>query len=75
MKFGLNDDLLKRFMEIQEKHFNAWSSEERKEQHSLENIEKVKYNPSEDIFYVYYKETDRFRKEWYHYDDKKSAWW
>lgn len=74
-QFGLSDELYNRFKKLQEKHFNAWESNNRREQHSIDNIERVKYNPSEDLFYVYYKETEHFDKVWYHYDTHEGVWW
>lgn len=46
-KFGLSNELYSKFAVVQTKHNNAWSSSERKEQHSLENIERVEYKTSE----------------------------
>ena len=73
--FGLSTELYNRFKILQDTHFNGWESEERREQHSLENIEKVEYHAVEDLFYVYYKKTKRFSKEWYHYDTNRGVWW
>lgn len=74
-KFGLSDILHNRFKRLHDKHLNAWESTERREQHSLDNIERVKYNSDEDLFYVYYKETEHFKKTWYHYDTNRGVWW
>lgn len=74
-KFGLNEKLYNAFIKLQETHNNAWESNERKDQHSLKNIEKVEYNSSEGLFYVYYKETEHFGEVWYHYDTEESTWW
>lgn len=74
-KFGLSTELYHRFKILQDKHFNGWESENRKDQHSLDNIEKVEYLSTEDLFYVYYKKTKHFSKEWYHYDTNRGVWW
>ncbi|MEC1726950.1 hypothetical protein P9E34_19770 [Schinkia azotoformans] len=49
------------------RHFNAWDSEERQEQHSLYNIKKVEWNRKENCFHVHYKKTKYFGETWYHY--------
>lgn len=74
-KFGLSDELYNRFLALQERHVNAWESDERIKQHSLVNIEKVDYDHSKDLFYVYYKETNTFSSVWYHYDTNNNSWW
>lgn len=74
-QFGLTDELYTKFEALQKKHADGWESEERKEQHSLNNIERVEYKSSEDLFYVYYKETDKFSSVWYHYDINSNSWW
>lgn len=74
-KFGLSDDLYNSFEKLQEQHFNAWDSESRREQHSIGNIERIKHNSKDDLLYVYYQETARFEKVWYHYDTNKGVWW
>lgn len=55
------------FYDIHRKHYNAWESEERKEQHSLNNIKKIEWNNQEQCFHVFYKATKRFSATWYHY--------
>ncbi|MEC1725886.1 hypothetical protein P9E34_14300 [Schinkia azotoformans] len=55
------------FYKVYIKHFNAWESDERKQQHSLKNIKKVEWNREENCFNVYYKKTKHFRETWYHY--------
>lgn len=71
----MSDELYSKFKKLHDKHLQAWESEERKEQHSLDNIKNVKYNPSDNLFYVYYKKTKHFEKEWYHYDTNRGVWW
>lgn len=55
------------FYRVWTKHYNAWESFERKEQHSLDNIEKLVWDGMEKCFKVYYKKTKHFSAEWYHY--------
>lgn len=73
--FFLTEKLYNRFIKLHQKHLNAWETEERIQQHSLENIEKITYNSVEDIFYVYYKKTDHYSETWYHYDTNRGVWW
>lgn len=61
------DKVARLFYDIQLKHFNAWESYERKEQHSLNNIKKIEWNNQEQCFHVFYKATKRFASTWYHY--------
>ncbi|ADU31003.1 hypothetical protein [Evansella cellulosilytica] len=65
----------KRFLGVQYKHYLAWESEVRKEQHSLDNIHSVKWVNEEKCFHVHYKKTKHFNKEWYHYDPADETWW
>jgi hypothetical protein len=75
-KFGLTDDQYERFAALHTRHLNAWESDERREQHALENIDRVEYHPETDLFHVYYKATKRFKRpEWYHYDTNRGVWW
>jgi hypothetical protein len=64
---GLTDSKMVEFAEIHKKHVEAWESVERIKQHSLSNIQKVKWVPEEDCFHVFYKETDCYSPTWYHY--------
>jgi hypothetical protein len=64
---GLTDKGMMQFAEIHKKHVSAWESPERIKQHSLANIQKVKWVKEENCFHVFYKKTERFSSEWYHY--------
>ncbi|MEC1772804.1 hypothetical protein [Schinkia azotoformans] len=55
------------FYKVYIKHFNAWESDERKQQHSFKNIKKVEWNREDQCFHVFYKKTKHFRETWYHY--------
>lgn len=73
--FGLTDEQFGRFKNLQDKHYHAWTSKNRQNQHSMNNIEKVTYDPVDDLFCAYYKQTKHFNEEWYHYDTNKGVWW
>lgn len=71
---GLTDSKMVEFAEIHKKHICAFESPERIKQHSLTNIDKVKWVPKENCFHVFYKETEDFSAEWYHYT-LTGAWY
>jgi hypothetical protein len=65
---------VKAFYRVWIRHYNAWDSSERKEQHSLDNISKIVWDKNEKCFKVYYKKTKNFSAEWYHYT-LKGDWY
>ena len=64
---NLSETGMTNFAEVHRKHVAAWESKERIKQHSLSNIQKVKWDRNEKCFKVYYKKTKQFSSEWYHY--------
>lgn len=63
----LRDDVAKAFYRVWNRHYNAWESVERKQQHSLDNISKIVWDANQKCFKVYYKTTKHFSSVWYHY--------
>lgn len=72
--FGLSPMLYERFLKVQRLHQNSWGSEERREQHSLENVIDVKLEIPQRLFKVKYKPIHGY-DEWYHYDPINMEWW
>lgn len=61
------DKIARYFYNVHSRHYNAWESAERKQQHSLNNIRKITWNGEEQCFHVFYKKTKDFSPTWYHY--------
>lgn len=56
------------------KHYFAWESEERREQHSLNNINKITWDKKEKAFQVYFNSTKNYPSVWYYYN-LKGEWY
>ncbi len=61
------DDVARAFYRTWIRHYNAWESIERKEQHSIDNISRIAWDNKQKLFKVYYKKTKHFSPVWYHY--------
>lgn len=60
--------ILKKLYNTQKRHHLSWESEEKRNQHSLDNIEKIRWDVNNKCFKVYYKKTKDSSSTWYHYD-------
>lgn len=69
VRFKTNKEyFLEKLYTTQQRHCLSWESEERRKQHSIDNISKIRWDANEKCFNIFYKETENFSSIWYHYD-------
>jgi hypothetical protein len=72
---GLTEEQFYQLLPVHNMHIRCWGEDSLIKQHSINNIEKAFWVEEEDCFHVHYKETEKHRKVWYHYDTNEGTWW